>query len=509
MPHVPSIARPPHSGSIAGPSATARLALIALSLAFAFGLVRLGAHGLAALGYPYGLDYGEGTVWQQMRGIVAGAGYAPLGLIPGFVYEYPPLYHLVTAAVARTWGLDELLAGRAVSLAAALACAGLIGLLSAAMLRPEVSQPVRCGVAAIAALAFATLPVVLTWSVLMRVDMLACALTLAGMVLAARGAARPAVAAWAGLAFAAAIYTRQTCLPAPAAAFVVLVVARPRAAWLMLGAAVTAGGIALVVLSIATHGQFLVHIVLYNINRIVWAHAPRLALVLIASAVPLALGGIGLAVSLRRLDPANWRTLRARLRADPALVAAAIVTGMLVLKTLTLPAILKSGASDNYLLDWFAALAVLTGVAAAPAVRSALDGGSRPGPALLLLLGAGVPVQMIDPPLFPAAQSPADRATMTALVARVAASARPVVSDDMVLLLRAGKPVIWEPAIIAELGAAAQYDEAALARLVRRGDFGFFVTAGVAVRCCSTSASTRRSPTRWPRRIHASGPRAG
>ena len=67
---------------------------------------------------------------------------------------------------------------------------------------------------------------------------------------------------------------------------------------------------------------------------------------------------------------------------------------------------------------------------------------------------------------------------MRALVARVGASPKPVVSDDMVLLRRAGQNVIWEPAMIAELGSAGVYDQVRLAAHVRRGDFGFFVTYG-------------------------------
>ena len=48
----------------------------------------------------------------------------------------------------------------------------------------------------------------------------------------------------------------------------------------------------------------------------------------------------------------------------------------------------------------------------------------------------------------------------------------------MTLLLRAGRPIVWEPAIVAELGSAGLYDEQALAARVRHGDFGFFITSG-------------------------------
>jgi hypothetical protein len=48
----------------------------------------------------------------------------------------------------------------------------------------------------------------------------------------------------------------------------------------------------------------------------------------------------------------------------------------------------------------------------------------------------------------------------------------------MVLLIRAGRPVQWEPSIEAELAHSKLYDEGAFAKMVRRRDFGFFLTRG-------------------------------
>jgi len=457
----------------------ARAALTVAGLAFAYGLIRLGLHAALALGYPYDLDYGEGVVWQQMRLIMDGAGYQALQPMPAFVFEYPPLYHVVTAATAGMFGLDPLFAGRLVSLVMALASAVLIGLLTYAAIGRGQDRTVRGVAATVAGLAFVTLPVVLSWSTLMRVDMLAYALTLAGLLVAGRSAERPMLAIAAGTLFTLALYTRQTSLPAPAAAFLVLMVVRPRAAWLMLGSSLATGLAALGALSIASHGQFLVHILAYNINRVIWDHATRLMLVLSVNIVTLALGAIGVAVAWRVVTGGGWRQVPERLRADNSLTMTAIVLLALLLKTLMLPAILKSGASDNYLIDWFALIAVLIGIACVPLVRAALRRPAQPGLALTLLIGIGLPVQMMDPPLLPDyAKAAQDRAALAPVVARIRSSDKPVVSDEMVLILRGGQRVIWEPAIIAELGSAGIYDEGALAERVKRGEFGFFVTRG-------------------------------
>ncbi len=65
---------------------------------------------------------------------------------------------------------------------------------------------------------------------------------------------------------------------------------------------------------------------------------------------------------------------------------------------------------------------------------------------------------------------------MTPLVERIAAARKPVIADDMTLLIRAGRRVDWEPAIAAELAHTGLYDEAAFANLIRAGHFAFFVT---------------------------------
>lgn len=457
----------------------ARAALTVAGLAFTYGLIRLGLHAALALGYPYDLDYGEGVVWQQMRLIMSGSGYEALRPMPAFVFEYPPLYHVVTAATAGAFSLDPLFAGRLVSLVMSLISAALIGLLTDAAIGRGQDRAVRLIAASIAGLLFVTLPVVLSWAALMRVDMLAYALTLAGLLVAGRSAERPMLAIAAGTLFTLALYTRQTSLPAPAAAFLVLLAVRPRAAWLMLAASLVTGLAALAALSIASHGQFLVHILAYNINRVIWDHAMRLVLVLSVNVVTLALGAIGAAVAWRLLAGGGWRDLPARLRGDNSLTVTAIVLLALALKTLMLPAILKSGASDNYLIDWFALIAVLIGIVCVPLARAALRQPANPGLALTLLMGIGLPVQMMDPPLRPDyAKAAQDRAALAPVVALIRASAKPVVSDEMVLIQRGGQRVMWEPAIIAELGSAGIYDERALAERVKRREFGFFVTRG-------------------------------
>lgn len=462
------------------PSTWAARAVLAIALiAFAWGLARLGLHATDALNDPFGRDYGEGVVWQQLRRIVAGTGYAPLREFPAIVFNYPPVYHLVTAATAGVFGLDQLFAGRLVSLVSTIVSGVLAGVVTATAIGASEGQRVRAAAGLFTALSFVTLPLLLTSALLMQIDMLALAFTLAGLVLAARAVDRPALAIGAGMLFTIALYTRQTSLPAPAAAFLILLIARPRAAWMLLGSAVVTSFVGLGLIRATQSDRFLTNIIFYNLNRIAWDHAAKAAFVLLANIVPIALGGIGFAVAWRRLDPRNWRRWRRRMADESSLAATAIVLLMVIIKTLMLPMILKSGANDNYLIDWFVGLTILIGIAVVPVLRAAVSHAPSPSGLLLILIGLGLPIQMFDPPAVPDPRYQAgDDAAMRALVAQVRASPKPVVSDDMVLLRRAGQDVIWEPAIIAELGSARVYDQDRLAMRVRRGDFGFFVTHG-------------------------------
>ena len=456
----------------------ARGALAFAAIAFACGLARLAAHAAVALGNPYGMDYGEGVVWQQLIRIIAGTGYTPLRASPAFVFEYPPIYHLVTAATAWGFGLDQLFAGRLVSLVSTVVSAVLAGALTWTAIGEEQDRPLRAAAGLITALSFVTLPLLLTSALLMQIDMLAMAFTLAGLLLAARAVDRPAMAIGAGLLFTLALYTRQTSLPAPVASFVVLLAIRPRSAWAMLATAVIASFAALGAIYRLEGDHFLVHILFYNLNRIAWDHAAKATLVLLANIVPIALGGAGLVIAWRRLGLPHWRALRSR-TGETGLTATAIVLLVLLIKTAMLPMILKSGANDNYLIDWFSGITILIGLALVPVIRAAMAQPATPSPLLLILVGIGLPIHMLDPPILPdRSHLAADRAEMAGLVARIRASPKPVVSDDMVVVLRAGQPVVWEPAIIAELGSAGVYDQNALAARVRHGDFGFFVTHG-------------------------------
>jgi hypothetical protein len=241
--------------------------LIAGLLYFAWAEVR---RARAVLAYPFGVDYGEGIVWQQALLIPGPRMYGSIDHLPFLVFHYPPVYHLASRAVM-AFGVDPLAAGRIVSLAATAVIAISIAWLVAAELAGRVGR----SAVLIGALTGALLPLSLgpveTWFDRMRVDMLAVALAFVGVAFVVRSERQPAWLALAMPAFVLSIYTRQTELAAPASALLVLLLVRPRATILAgIGGAVL-GLSALAWLEWVTAGGFLRHVITYNINT--WTFA--------------------------------------------------------------------------------------------------------------------------------------------------------------------------------------------------------------------------------------------
>lgn len=455
----------------------------ALLLALGFGVGRFLAHIVATIGYRYSLDFGEGIVWQQALLIPGPRMYGDITRFPFLVFHYPPLYHLVARGVA-SFGIDGLVAGRLVSVVSTLAMSGCLAALTWLAARARFGRRPAQWAAAIAfALPLAMTPVFF-WAPLMRVDMLAVALGLLGMLCAALAPARPGLLPLAGLVFVAALYTRQSAIAAPAATLGVMLLVMPGAA---LRAALLAGclGLAgLLGMSLATDGGFLRHVVGYNVNRF-----DLLAgLSLVGRVVLLSLGYmlaaiVGAGFALRDLKRVTTlRRLPRLLREDRGARVTAMLLAYAAVTTALLPMVGKSGASINYFIEWSCALVPLVGLLAARVLAAlfALPAGLRPHLGLLVL-PAMLAMQVIAarPPWHPYPEHAARSAGLGTLEAELRAEARPALSDEMVLLIRAGQGVVWESAIFAELASLGRWNEAPLLAMLEARDFAFVVTEGL------------------------------
>ncbi|MCK4314502.1 MAG: glycosyltransferase family 39 protein, partial [Anaerolineae bacterium] len=309
-------------------------AKIMLLMFLSLAMLILLLHTLMALFHRYPLDYGEAPLVDQAMRLAAGQSiYRPdLSSPPYTISNYPPLYPLSMAPFVKLFG-PNFGAGRVISLLSTLASATFLALIVYTYSQDRLA-------AMITGMLFLSIPYVVGWSPMARVDMLALALSTAGLYVAARWPTTRRGLVISALLLVAAIYTRQSyALAAPLAAFVWLLTQDWRQALRLAG---LVGGISLVLflaLNVVTGGGFFYNIVTANVNEFdietvkrtghdLWRALPIL----------LVLGGVSLFLAPRRVK--TWSLL------IPYLIGAC----------LSAATIGKIGSNVNYLLEFSAAL---------------------------------------------------------------------------------------------------------------------------------------------------------
>src|SRR6185437_870032 len=140
-------------------------------------------------------------------------------------------------------------------------------------------------------------------------------------------------------------------------------------------------------------------------------------------------------------------------------------------------------SSSNYLLDWLCVGGVLIGVGLMDLAVSERWFFGAATPLILALLT--LPVRMIPDRFAPELLD-----QQAGLVARIAAADKPVSSENMTLLVLAGKSVYFEPAIVTELAAVGRWNETPLVDMIRARGFAFMITMDD-----TPGGSPRRSPS--------------
>ncbi len=463
-------------------------AIIALCTVIALGLSEAAdffGYSAQVLRWPYELDYGEGIVWQQANMMFTDRAYGPIDGVPGIVFHYTPLYHVVTRGLAAMTGMDMLYAGRLVSIVSTLLTVIVVVALvvRAAPADAPRSAPWLAGIAA-ALTIFCMWPITY-WAQLMRVDMIAFFLSLLGFWLGLKALDRPQLIYGAAFAFVAAIYAKQTSIAAPTALFLVFLWLRRDLAVRGIATCLALGIVALVWLSWVTEGGFIRHIFLYNLNEFAlesfdivtdMLHAHTMLLV-----VALIMMGVRLAAIYRRRGAALGAAVLQN-REDVAFIA---IVAYLILTTLMLVLVLKLGSAVNYTIEFLFVLAVLVGLALINAARVATNMISDDQKTLGVRVAAvAVPMavalhgtKVLEMP-FDEAWKPQRAAQVQALGEVIRVADKPVISDEMVLVLRVGKEVVWEPAIFGQLYSKGIWDDRDFIRRIRAHEFSMFVTVG-------------------------------
>jgi hypothetical protein len=461
------------------------LAAFLILLAFRAGHVVLVA--IEAISFPLDLDYGEGIVLQQALLILTDRAYGDINSYPFIVFHYPPVYHLVVRCLTAL-GCDLVVAGRTISVVATVAISGIVGLLVHGGLSSSLTQRARLFGAAAGGLAvFAFLPVAL-WMPFARVDMLAIAFSLAGLLCAARAPGSRVSLHAAVLFFVLAVFTKQTSVAAPAAAVLMLLITNRADGFRMIAAGLALGLTVLGLAMLLTEGRFLSHLITYNINRYDLGTARKLFAYLIFHLAFLSLAAAALGQGwhdLRRTLAGAGLTAYAKLLRSklPARIFLMLVIHFIFSGAMLL-LVVKSGAGPNYFIPWLCTGAALLGLLfgrVAGVVTGSADttGWLTPLTEPAFAVCGIVQLLILPDPIHPRiAEGAESRLVAEELIREVRDADRPVISDDMVLLLQAGKEVPWEPAIFAELASIGRWDESLIIYRIRSGSIAFVVTVG-------------------------------
>ena len=436
-----------------------------------------------AITFPFGLDYGEGIVWQQALLIPGPRMYGDITQFPFIVFHYTPVYHLAVRAVAAL-GVDPLAAGRGVTLAAAIAIAVLAGSIVFTAMREIGSTSARVAGAVAAGLMVLTYHPIQQWAVAMRVDLLAIAFSIAGVYLAIVAGQRTLILCAAILMFVLGVYTKQTELSAPIAAILVAAVVNARSTSQALAFGLLIGGTVFMILQLSTSGGFWHHVFEYNLhNRFFFHRAIDHVLASKGDARGVLVGVVAFAFlwwTEAAANPArNISGWVEALRQSRRLRALAIVSLWFGFASAQLVSIAKWGSSSNYFIEWMCITTVPIGMV----VSFVWDRAATRNEAARFAGLAGVLLSLtlvehaLHRPLFelPIVDDPNGIALRTHLVNLIRESPKPSLSEDMVLLLRAGQAVSIEPAIFADLASTGIWDQRPFLNLIQDHAFSLII----------------------------------
>jgi hypothetical protein len=454
--------------------AAAGLTLGAIAVQYAF-------YAVAAIQFPFGLDYSEGLIWQQAVWLGSPHLYGDIRHPPFVVCDYPPLYLAVVRVLALS-GAGMLEVGRSVSVVSTLVSCALLGAIVERACRLRAGPRASAVAAVIAGLLPLTLLPVSSWSVLMRVDVLALTLTHAGLLFAFVSFRRPLAVYPAVAFFVAAAFAKQNYIAGAIAMFPICVVRSPKETLFAYAGGALAGLAVIAALQWETDGRFLLHIVDYAADKVdpvsalrqigQWVEAYAIDAACTLAAVLTFWAGF-----LRR-----HRGLRAGqairlIREDEAFAWLVFLSFYLLLTTAMLISAGKTGASRNYFLEWMCCWCLwigwLAGLVLERGAAWRLANLLMPAVLLVQLVPVAAGMRTMQTEQF----SQARRAIWGALLERVKRIPGPLLSDDMVLTIEAGREVGPEPGILLELARRGVWDERLLTDRLRAHYFGAVITA--------------------------------
>jgi hypothetical protein len=418
--------------------------------------------------FPYQLDYAEGYLaveaWQVSRGETP---YPPIHDYPYLVGNYPPVFILLQAPMFLIFG-PSLFWGRLICLLCALGIAGLMVFI----VRKNGGHWIP---AVLAPLLFFNTYALHEWSGYARVDLPAIFFSLAGLAILANQNLTGRHLRLALIFFLLGVYTKQIQIFAPLSAIIYLVLKDWKTglrftAWLL---GLAAGFF--ILFTLATGGQYFYHTVLYNANVFSWwqvgvwlRHLALFYRFLLTTVLLLGATKI-------------WEYIgkaRKGIVLPPGLFSLYAMAG-----AISIIAIGKVGAASNYLLECHVALGIFWGIGISRLGRQMNSNSGRILRMTLIFLvivltnfHAGW-LFHLRPFLFNRPNpDKVVNAKCDEMLQIVRGHPDPILCEQPIFLLLAGKRVLFQPFIMSQLAREGKWNQAKFLEDVRRGKFSLIVT---------------------------------
>lgn len=441
----------------------------------------------AVIRYPYSMDYGEAPLVDQAMRLASGQNIyrADISTPPYTISNYPPIYIALLAMSVKLFGpASSFAVGRIISALCGWTAGLCIGLIIYSATRDRFA-------ALSASFTFLAFPFVMYWSPLLRIDMLALALSLAGLAVLTW---KPDSSQWfisAALLLVASIYTRQSyALAAPLAGFVWLLARDWKQAFRFAGWVSGLSLILFIILNVWTRGGFYFNIVTANVNEFKmdqleyhWNEFRNAALIL------LLFGGASFFLPLVSFVNELLEILHKR-EAKPELYAIlrhsvspglhplwALSTPYLIGATSSAATIGKIGSNVNYVLELCAALSLAAGAVIAWSGAQRSIHSLRAAFLILLAFAAG---RLMHVSLQDFTKDLRDRQVAYTKLSQLEAMVRdtegPILADEyMGMLTLQGRALTIQPFEVTQLAWAGKWDQAPLLNSIKDKEYAAII----------------------------------
>ena len=439
-------------------------------------------------------DYGEGhTLWMSQQVTDLASAYKPIDDLPYIIYPYPPLYLIVSKVVS--FGLGDLLtAGRSVSLLSSLGLSAVIALLIFGSIPGSYPRLWRLASAASGAALVLSTESVIGWASLMRVDMLGLMLMYGGMAVYILAGKRQSWHFLAILLFVLSAFAKQTLLSAPIACAVFGLFAYPKTTIRVYGVAVVAGLLGLLVCHWLTEGGFLKNIVSYNLNPfsrdvMISQFSDHLRLNMLLK-LGLSIAALAALYSRKGIQNLGWKrfiSIKSSRTYSRAIIIGSFNAGFAFLLALSIG---KMGSIYNFFLAWDVSLCLLSVFylfrLLATCHITSRKISMRPLVVVTLLVLLFLPgersVSWVTENFGEQERQEEE------MIGLIRSTPGPILSDNLLIIYKAGRNVEVEPATLSFLTRAGGWDERPYLHLFNRQYFRLIVTTPL------ESAADRYSP---------------